>query len=1220
MPTFESFVGTPKLPKLGQGFRGRLPGGGGPGPLRAPPGIPHIQRVQRPPNINYGAVAQVGRQPRTQPPSFPRGNPLAPRNLLPQGFGPLPVTKLPKLSGAERQAIKAIHQSYAGNFKDPGRKANQLIFNPTPKMQVHINNMVGGNIAHRMAIQDAQQSPSWTKPVDQALKAGGRQYQREMADPVKRQKILQQRALDQQPMTEGFGSLGLGGVGNYLQKSVGTPLAQLGTGFGPGVADLAVHGYKGLANLDYAAAHAAHLPAARSMPRYSSQTPYFRNMAGTIGHSYKQTALHPLWDLQHPVEASLNILPFVTGGASLAAKAGDIAEIAGSADLSATEKAAQIAARLRAPHGIERRIITGVPDQHFDNFGFDSMGFHKEDHVPPDHLGGQHFPRMPIYANTKNPADSIFGPPGLSHADITPAHGPHGHIQASGIIEDGKVAKINLHGKGGGLSPAEEKVLVAALRHHANNKLDEAGRMSLHSITPPAAKSALGAYIQGGLDKATERAMAGDTGIDPKVRAFGKYYALPRPTIARLQGRWGKLARRDLEMRTQMERGVAEQRILKEMQDVQAAPRPLTQEMAAKDIHPAEAQRQAYAEGAAKVHAEEWHNLYNGGLGANDHILNNLEDYVAVKKPQSREDILKNSKAYSSERNIARQWNSMVVSGEKAHDVILESPHDYSFIPKKAFDKMKPVPSEMMQGVGKFLQPMDNVTQVIRSGRFLTPAYFQWAVQNGILHLSQAGMYAFRNFSRVRSELPKLSPEDRAAFENAVGSGHFGGGITRASAGGEESKLLSGKVEKLRPIRKYKDFAAKAARFWHAIDDAPFRNASFVHELARYGYHDAADYSKLLHQDPQRFRMIARQAQREAIDYSEMSPAERATFQKIFTAWGWTRGASSFAGRFPFQHPFQATIGAQLARHGEQVVNAPYEKAGGMVPDWLSSYLPVGHGGLVDTNVISPFSTPADLMKAMGGVTHGQTQNLAGLEAPAPSTIEEWALGQTKYGQPLRGNQRVTTPIQDLINRFKPVGVYHTLVGSKKGGGTFQQSRLGALEQLMGVPYEKLTDLKKAAALGMKDYEQNLSMPDEIQFRYNHGMSQLPQEMALYEKKTGTKVPPSTISAIKGDMTAVERRDMFQYQYAHARGANSFRTLPPVDRFKAGVQFMHDHGYWSKADAAQALQQSKVYTTDPEMADAASQIWGSLTIGQYVTQWKAMMKAIQPTPLQAGRG
>jgi len=1168
-----------------------------------------------------GAVAQVGRRPRPQ-------NPLTAG--LPSFIQHLPRVPLAQAqpSKHEQQALNHIWSDDVVGLKKMPKQVKQLIMNPTPLMQAHINSHPSMPQNH----QDLQfavannnynmNSPAWKQRVNKAA-----------FTPQFRQQLKQigREAKKQQQMPSGVQEMGLGGlmtfgpVANYLQKSVATPIAKLGTGLGPGVADLAVHGYKEGAHLGYSTARAMGLHPGGGDP--GSQGAYFKGLGGEMLHSYRQTFTHPLWDLKNPVEAGLNILPFVTAGAGAALKAGDIAEIAGRVDLSASEKAAQIASRLKAPHGYERRISVGIPDRHFDTAGFDSHGFHKEDYVPPAHLGGNHFPRMPIYANPKNPAESIFGPPGLGHADIMPVHGPHGHVQASAIIgDDGQVAKVNLHGKGGGLTPEQEKNLAEALRQHANDKLDEAGRETLHTITPPTAKSSIGALMQMGIDKMTERAMAGDLHGTPNIRAFGRYYKLPRPVMNRLQARWGKLGRLDLEMNTQIQRGVAEQQILKELHDLHGAPRPLTQAQAERmGISPAEAQKEAYGKGAAQVHAEEWHNLWNGGMGANDHILHNLDDYVAIKKPQSREDIIKNFKAYSNNKAIADQWHGMVQGGKNWQDAVRENPDDYSFMPKKAFNAMRPVPSEKMAGVGSFLQPMDNVTQIIRSGRFMTPAYLQWAVQNGVLHLSQAGAFAFRNFNRARHELPKLSPEDRAFFENSAGSGHYGGGITRASMGSEETKLGSAGLEKLKPVAKYKDFAAKAARMWHAVDDAPFRNASLVHELARYGYHNAEDWSKLIKNNPQRFRMIARQAQREAIDYSEMSPAERATFQKMFTAWGWTRGATSWAGRFPFQHPFQATVGAQVARHGEKQVEAPYEKAGGMVPEWLATSLPIGKGGrgLLDTNVISPFSTPGELMQAMGGLTHGQTQNLGALEAPTPSSITEWALGRDKYGNALRGNERIRTPIQDLINRFKPISVYHALVGSKHGGGTFEQSRLGALEQFMGVPYEKLTNLPKTAALGMKDYEQSLSMPDEINFRHDYTMKQLPRELKIYAKKNGSPLSASDKAMLVHDIAAVHDRDIYQYQYAQKYGARSFKSLPASDRAKAGIQFMVEHKFFTPEIAREARQYMSQAKNEKEMDTAASKIWdyGGRTgpIGHVSTRWKDMLKKMQPPPLEAGR-
>src|SRR5215471_4446073 len=429
--------------------------------------LPHIRPVQRPPAINLGAVAQA----RTRPP-----NPVT-NFQLPFALPHVPLAQA-QPSKHEQQALNHIWSDDVMGLKKAPKQVKQLMMNPTPLMQAHINTMRDGHQNHQdmlYAIQNNDyntNSPGWGQRINKMANT-----------PQQRQQLKQiaKQAKMPPPSTMGFGALGLGAVGNYLQQSVGTPLAQLGEGFGPGVADLAKHTYLEGAHLGQQTSQA--ITGHHGGTEIPSQGEYFKQLGKGMLHSYKQTALHPLWDLQHPVEAGLNILPFVTAGVGTAAKVGDIAEIAGSADLSATEKAAQIAQRLRAPHGIERSISTGIPDQHFDRAGFDNMGFHKEDYAPPEHLGGQHFPRMPIYANVKHPEQSIFGPPGLGHADITPAHGPHGNLQASAILEDGKIAKINLHGKGGGLTPEQEKVLVQALKYHASNKLGEAGRMSLHSIT-----------------------------------------------------------------------------------------------------------------------------------------------------------------------------------------------------------------------------------------------------------------------------------------------------------------------------------------------------------------------------------------------------------------------------------------------------------------------------------------------------------------------------------------------------------------------------------------------------------------------------------------------------------------------------------------------------------------------------------------------------------------
>jgi len=624
-----------------------------------------------------------------------------------------------------------------------------------------------------------------------------------------------------------------------------------------------------------------------------------------------------------------------------------------------------------------------------------------------------------------------------------------------------------------------------------------------------------------------------------------------------------------------------------------------------KEMHPGELQKIAYARGGAEALADKWHTIFNGFPGASETVLRgNPEDYVAVRRPPSRESIEKESKGFSSEASVAARQKEMIVENPK---VFMKDPHNYSYIPKGAWQRMK-FGQRDMGGAGTVINGIDTLTQMIRAGRFLHPGYLAWAVQNGILHLSQAGMYAIRNAMQHKTELAKMDHEHLAAWDNSVGAGHFGGGISRATAGSESSKF-SGLTKAL-------------ASKWHEVDDKYWRRLSLIHELNREGYHNAESWMKLMDENPQRFRNIARKAQQHAIDYSEMGPGERATLQKLFTAWGWTRGASTYTMRFPFEHPIQFGGATVAARQGQKKLDEYYAGHNGMVPDWLRGDLPIGKGNsplLAETGIFNPAETLGQLMGALPGLVHGQTENLQSMEAPAPNFLEELMAGQTRYGQQLRGSQRVSTPLWDLIRRFEPAAALSSALESKKGGGTFKQGPLAAASMFGGIPLTQLRSADETAALGMKDYEQSLSRPDEIKFRYNYSLNQFPRELKLYNHKNGSPLDRQSIAAIKGDMEAVEQRDLWQYKYAQAHGANSIRSLPAINRAQAGIAFMTQHKYFTPEVAREAQQAINQAKTESDMDTVATQIWAYHRIGNIVNQWKAAIKKMQPQPLQASR-
>jgi hypothetical protein len=1166
MPQVESILGQGHLPRLGQGFRGRLPGGGG--GLHPLPGIPHIHQIQRPPPINFGAVAQVGRQPRQLPPPNPVGQ-------MPQGFGPLPqVPKQMKLSKTERQALGVIKNAY--NYKTPKPNVGKLLSNPSPALISHIQNTAYGPKLHNIA------KTAWES--DQALKAGAKTLP----------KAALRTSIPKRMQVKTAGVPGLPGVAGALGGWVNR--------LGSGVADDVTSGGIGL----------EHLPAA--MYHHPLGTP--EAMGKEVAQSMYDTVRHPVrmfWD--HPDQGIMNALTIASLGAGAGARGVKALDVVGQAtrgDITAGEAARALPGALIKTPRMERSIRMGGGSGggvHFDMNGVDEHGFHKDDYiVDPANLGRRN--RMPIYAHRANPEESLIGPPGTGHAHISPAGG---RVQASAHIDPDTGAVVNVHFHGNtGLTPAREKMLQQKLIGHANGKLAEAAQRGPGGITvtPPAFKSTIGGLLHTKvMDPLTEK-LIDARASGSKVNVFGRDVHFGKLSGG-AERHFGKLMRRDYEMRTGMERGAVEHKLLQEWHDTGQIPEgiePPPKGLSAKKTRQyveGQIQARAYAEGAATSHANLWHSLWNGGKSARESFDRNPNAYVGVRKPPaswSKSDLAK----YSSERQIYHQWNRTV---EMDPEKLKADPDAYTFIPKATWKRLRPGEVSYQNAPTQALKYIDAGNQAIRAGRFIHPGYAAWAVQNGVLHVSQAGMHVFRNVYQLRNELGKLSHEDLAKFDNSVGAGHFGGGIARATSGGEES-LFKGTTKKL-------------GRFWHNVDDRIPRRLSLIHELNRMGYHNAEDWTKLMKENPRKFRSIAQKAQHQAIDYAEMSPTERATLQKLFTAYGWTRGASTYTARFPLEHPVQAAGLMELARQGKKQRDDFWNSQGGMVPDWLRGSMPFGKGAhpwLGATGDINPGETLGQSLESIPWLVKGPEQPPAEQLGPAAQGLYEFATMQDRFGNKLKGAEHITKPISDTLHRFTPLSYLNVARGAKKGGGTFLESPKQGLFNFLGIPVNQLRDPKTTAALGMKDWEQSLPKPEEIQFRYNQGIKQLPQELALYRRKNGSPLDSGSIAQLKGDMEAVERRDMFQYQYAASKGVHSFRSLPAVDRAKAGVKFMLDHHYFTQSDARDAQAYISSAKTESDMDQAAADIWSSHPIGQTISEWKSTMKQLEPAPLQAARG
>jgi hypothetical protein len=623
---------------------------------------------------------------------------------------------------------------------------------------------------------------------------------------------------------------------------------------------------------------------------------------------------------------------------------------------------------------------------------------------------------------------------------------------------------------------------------------------------------------------------------------------------------------------------------------------------------------------------DRWKGLYDGALQGHE-LGDNPKDMVPIKPPPDvpAKDALHLTDAELEQHPTLKMTANQLVNNLDTRSRVASkfladnkyeaaNPESVRYLPKQLIDSMKPYSMESARGQ-QVLNTVDRGNQLIRSGRFLSPAYANWAVQNGIIGASQQGPLMLRNLYQLAHVFPKLSGKLQGAIDGGVGKG-----VARATLGSEEGAAaratygqgyLGRQVSKLpggaKGIQKFQQLP----QFWHKLDDQWARRMSAIHELNRAGYHSANQWESLLTKRPDEFRSIMQQANREAIDYTEMTPAEKATFAKLFTAYGWTRGASTFSGRFALQHPVQARVGYQTSQQGQQAVGQYYHNLGGMAPTWLQSYLPLGGGKLLSTDVLNPAGTPGRILQELPGATKGQTEALSGELGPVSQAALEFLTGRNTYGTAYRGSQRLTSPIGEMLNRYRPMDVWNLLTRSKLGG-TFTQGGAAAAGRFLGSPVSQLRNPKQTAALGERDYEQALSPQDKINFQLNNNVSNFRSQVAAYNKANPqSPITRKDIGSYIGDYHAVAQRDSFQLNYANQHGSKTWKALSATDKLYGTIQWLQAHGT-PRSELASLVNFPHQAMNDQEIESIVNTLWQGTGIGQYASSWKSLQKDLAP--------
>jgi hypothetical protein len=320
---------------------------------------------------------------------------------------------------------------------------------------------------------------------------------------------------------------------------------------------------------------------------------------------------------------------------------------------------------------------------------------------------------------------------------------------------------------------------------------------------------------------------------------------------------------------------------------------------------------------------------------------------------------------------------------------------------------------------------------------YLKPAY---AVPNLLgnvgLNIVQQGPVGFAR-SLTRTAVLSLRRPDLAARIDPL----MGEGIAQAI--GSEAGLGQRAVQ-------------AAANAWSKPVDTPFRRSAFLHEAWQEGYRTPTQLEQLL-TDPEHFNKLSevtQRANREIIDYGNLSPRERELIRRVVFFYPWVRGATVYAGHFLTSHPLQAAGAQALGTQGYRQAQAEL----GSVPSYLEGLFrtgtaPSGNPLTVNPTAAAILQTPAQVAAAVASFIGGRGNigtvgDLENLPTPALQLLLAQATHQGPTGKPETGNLGQTA--WDVLGRGTPqYQLYQGLRGRQTSKTYPAPSTRGALARFL---------------------------------------------------------------------------------------------------------------------------------------------------------------------------
>lgn len=290
------------------------------------------------------------------------------------------------------------------------------------------------------------------------------------------------------------------------------------------------------------------------------------------------------------------------------------------------------------------------------------------------------------------------------------------------------------------------------------------------------------------------------------------------------------------------------------------------------------------------------------------------------------------------------------------------------------------------------------------------PGYALNRVQQAVQNLSQQGVFMRSNGKFVEALHEDLNPSEIYDLQALAGVGR--------------SRTLSPEAG------LGKQFVTRTAEFMGRHTDDASRMLALVHELRAHGYDTTAKVRAALHGGEKtqvKLDAIATKVNQEAIPFGKLSQAEQRTISRVLFFYPWTRAAVEWTARFPFEHPYQAALAANVGQQGEAVTR----RAFGNVPSWAKPLIPVG-----------------------GSKAEPYTVNLSNISTPQ-TIVDTGELAQSLATKSNPYDGSLSTPAGQL----GPGGaaLYGLLSGTDRGKGTYAPLEAAGRAALSSIPELQMT-------------------------------------------------------------------------------------------------------------------------------------------------------------------